>query len=243
MINFFRKIRENLLDEGKITKYLKYALGEIVLVVIGILIALQINNWNEKQDKLKLQQIIIANLNLELRNNLEHLNTAIEVSEKYIRSSETLLLSMNNPNTNQYREEKLDSMLSTLSSSKWKRSNLNISTLEGSGSLNTVENNELKKRIYEWMNQIDDLIILEKRGEYAFQYYIDFIKKNGSWREIDKYMLSQVKGSKLLPSNDHLLMNPEFENSVNDLNIFETHKINMYKKIKVKLIELIEYTS
>ena len=46
MIKFFRNIRQNLLNEGKTTKYLKYAIGEIVLVVIGILIALQINNWN-----------------------------------------------------------------------------------------------------------------------------------------------------------------------------------------------------
>ena len=47
MIKFFRKIRQNLLMENKTGKYLKYAIGEIVLVVIGILIALQINNWNE----------------------------------------------------------------------------------------------------------------------------------------------------------------------------------------------------
>lgn len=47
MIKFFRNIRQNLLAEGKIGKYLKYASGEIILVVIGILIALQINNWNE----------------------------------------------------------------------------------------------------------------------------------------------------------------------------------------------------
>ena len=52
MIKFFRKIRQNLITEGKTGKYLKYAIGEIALVVIGILIALQINNWNEgrKQD-------------------------------------------------------------------------------------------------------------------------------------------------------------------------------------------------
>ena len=49
MIKFFRKIRQNLLSEGKTGKYFKYALGEIILVVIGILIALQINNWNEQQ--------------------------------------------------------------------------------------------------------------------------------------------------------------------------------------------------
>jgi len=46
LINFFRKIRQNLLSEGKTAKYLKYAAGEIILVVIGILIALSINNWN-----------------------------------------------------------------------------------------------------------------------------------------------------------------------------------------------------
>lgn len=49
MIKLFRNIRQNLLAEGKTSKYLKYAIGEIVLVVIGILIALQINNWNEKR--------------------------------------------------------------------------------------------------------------------------------------------------------------------------------------------------
>ena len=63
MINFFRKIRQNLLNEGlpagqagKTTKYLKYAIGEIFLVVIGILIALQINTWN--QNRIKIAQEI-----------------------------------------------------------------------------------------------------------------------------------------------------------------------------------------
>ena len=47
MIKFFRKIRHKLLSDNKFSKYLVYAIGEIVLVVIGILIALSINNWNE----------------------------------------------------------------------------------------------------------------------------------------------------------------------------------------------------
>ena len=49
MIKFFRKIRQQLLSEGKTGKYIKYAIGEIILVVIGILLALQINNWNEQR--------------------------------------------------------------------------------------------------------------------------------------------------------------------------------------------------
>ncbi|MBK7873993.1 MAG: hypothetical protein IPJ74_26755 [Saprospiraceae bacterium] len=47
MLRFFRNIRRRLLDSGSLRKYLVYAVGEIILVVIGILIALQINNWNE----------------------------------------------------------------------------------------------------------------------------------------------------------------------------------------------------
>lgn len=66
MIKFFRVIRQNLLSEGKTGKYLKYAIGEILLVVIGILIALSINNWNENQ-KTKVQ---IKNSLLALKNDL-----------------------------------------------------------------------------------------------------------------------------------------------------------------------------
>jgi len=66
MIKFFRNIRQTLLSEGKTTNYLKYAIGEIVLVVIGILIALQINNWNEDsklshQERVYLQRLLLEN--------------------------------------------------------------------------------------------------------------------------------------------------------------------------------------
>ena len=49
MLHFFRKIRRDLLDNDKFLRYLKYGIGEIILVVIGILIALQVNNWNEER--------------------------------------------------------------------------------------------------------------------------------------------------------------------------------------------------
>ena len=53
MIKFFRKIRFRLMSENKTGKYLKYALGEILLVMIGILLALQVNNWREDRAILK----------------------------------------------------------------------------------------------------------------------------------------------------------------------------------------------
>lgn len=60
MTNFFRRIRKKLADDKKPIKYVRYAIGEIILVVIGILIALQINNWNE-HNKLEAEEIEMLN--------------------------------------------------------------------------------------------------------------------------------------------------------------------------------------
>lgn len=66
MIKFFRKIRQKVLSENRFSKYLIYAIGEIVLVVIGILIAVQINNWNEYNKQQKEEQRILINLKTDI---------------------------------------------------------------------------------------------------------------------------------------------------------------------------------
>ena len=75
MIKFFRKIRQKLLSENKFSKYLLYAIGEIILVVIGILIALQINNWNENRK-----------LNDAKNKTLEHIKKEVLSNQKFIES-------------------------------------------------------------------------------------------------------------------------------------------------------------
>ncbi len=85
MIKFFRHIRKSLIEQNKMSKYFKYAIGEIILVVIGILIALQVNNWNEKRVKLNNETNLITsiveevkafkiNLSSDLKTNNEILN-------------------------------------------------------------------------------------------------------------------------------------------------------------------------
>ena len=66
MIGFFRKIRKQLADDNKPLKYMRYAIGEIVLVVIGILIALQVNNWNEDYK----ESLAIKNVLFEIKEDL-----------------------------------------------------------------------------------------------------------------------------------------------------------------------------
>lgn len=91
MLKFFRQIRQNLLTENKFGKYLLYALGEIFLVVIGILIALQVNVWNEKR-KLETQELKILN---EIKENLivtqKNINDVIQYHQVSIISYKLLL--------------------------------------------------------------------------------------------------------------------------------------------------------
>ena len=84
MIKFFRNTRKILLKEGKITNYLKYAIGEIALVMIGILLALQVNNWNE-QRKLKRE---IADVLIEVRSNL--ISDSLNIHQTYIERAEDI---------------------------------------------------------------------------------------------------------------------------------------------------------
>lgn len=66
MIKFFRKIRYDLMEKNKTGNYLKYAIGEIILVMIGILLALQINNWNNDRIERKLETNILSEILVNL---------------------------------------------------------------------------------------------------------------------------------------------------------------------------------
>ena len=71
MINFFRQFRKKMADDNKPLKYMRYAIGEIVLVVIGILIALQINTWNEGRKERHTERILLMSLKEDLLRNKE----------------------------------------------------------------------------------------------------------------------------------------------------------------------------
>jgi len=90
MINFFRKIRKKLADDNKPLKYARYAVGEIFLVVIGILIALSINNWNEENKKNSLKSTYIKSLESDLENDIIFLNSEIKSIQKDLTKSKSL---------------------------------------------------------------------------------------------------------------------------------------------------------
>ncbi|NND80770.1 MAG: hypothetical protein HKN53_12795 [Maribacter sp.] len=85
MIKFFRRIRYNLMEKGKTGKYVKYAIGEIVLVVIGILIALSINNWNEEWSLKKAEANFYRNTKQQLLDDANNIASELEYNSAYMK--------------------------------------------------------------------------------------------------------------------------------------------------------------
>ena len=107
MLKFFRRIRQEFLAENKTSKYLLYALGEILLVVIGILIALQINNWNELSKLKDLEKVSLIELNNSLEEGVDELNEGIEYCTKIL---DKILLLKKHIHAKKPYEDYLDSL-------------------------------------------------------------------------------------------------------------------------------------
>ena len=96
MIHFFRRIRQGLVNQERIGKYLLYAVGEILLVVIGILIALQVNNWNEERKTRQKEQKILLELKDNLEESLQSFQYRRTVTHREIRMIDRIFHSMDN---------------------------------------------------------------------------------------------------------------------------------------------------
>ena len=156
MIKFFRKIRLSLFSEGETGKYIKYAIGEIILVVIGILIALQINNWNE-QRKIKNAEIeILGNLITELKLNLEELEI-INKQHKSEFDDGIFILKLFGTDVSNVSESKLDSvMYNAFSGYSFEAKDGYIKSLISSNKIDYLQNSELKSYISSFESMVLD---------------------------------------------------------------------------------------
>ena len=163
MIKFFRKIRQNLLSEGKTGKYFKYAIGEIVLVVIGILLALQINNWNEERKENLKEQAILKRLVKEFKSNRKQLLEKIESRNDINQNCNRLLTFYTAPENAQ-----LDSILMYLGSIVPTTYDPIQNDLVKSGSIEIVRSEELKQLLINWST---DVIQLKEVEQMYLRYY------------------------------------------------------------------------
>ena len=236
MIKFFRRIRQKLLTENKFSKYLLYAIGEIILVVIGILIALQINNWNEDRKAKNEEQRIIADLHTEFQNNYEALRIDIERLQRVVDSSRELLDLLQEPEP-RIEELKLDSLISeTLTTPTWNPSFFVMEELKKSGGFAQLQNAELKTALLEWERYYTNLIEFEAGFRRSFHSLVDYLTEQGSIRNVDdKHPGFNVGLSRMSKGNIPLITDYRFENHIDNMHVTSFDELYQYQLAQSKI--------
>lgn len=143
MIRFFKNIRQKFAAENKGMAYLRYAVGEILLVVIGILIALQVNNWNEARKERLIEIKYLKNLKLDLITDLANLDSMI-IDRNTKVSSATTLLTLTPPKSSGQLKA-FETLLSNVYG--WTSFTPRTNTMDeliSSGNLNIIKNDSVK---------------------------------------------------------------------------------------------------
>ena len=153
MIKFFQKIRQNLLIQNKTGKYLKYAFGEIILVVIGILIALQINNWNEGRKADRSEDKALVALKHEFEQNIERLQFICTERDSALAERRVYYDIITNDTIP--AKTKAEADVNGFFGGSWAVQNTVLNGLVNSGAIDNIKNDSLKKLLTLWPNYVN----------------------------------------------------------------------------------------
>lgn len=176
MMKFFRRTRQKLLSENKFSKYLLYAIGEIILVVIGILIALKINNWNEAKKEEAKEQAFLKEINLDFKSNKAQLDSIIGYNKVSLHAGARLLEIMQFFN---YKDPKIDVSNAHIADSiryynnlVWRNISFNpkngsVEALLNSSSFDLIKNDTLRRNLISWKDVLGDYL---EEEEFAVNF-------------------------------------------------------------------------
>ncbi|WP_179345513.1 DUF6090 family protein [Winogradskyella ursingii] len=156
MLKFFRHIRRRLIGDNRFSKYLLYAIGEIILVVIGILIALSINNWNETRKNNLTESDYYCRLLEDFELDRQNIMRLSDESDYKIKISKALLLEL--PKKEKSKEYLIDNYIQGLRTNAFVPSKVTILDITSSGKLNLIKDEELKKTLVRYYAELDNLI-------------------------------------------------------------------------------------
>ncbi|MEM6380769.1 MAG: DUF6090 family protein [Bacteroidota bacterium] len=156
MLKFFRKLRQKLLAENKFTRYLLYAIGEIILVVIGILLALQINTWNENQQRHKEEKKLLIALIEDFKENKIRIEEAISKEEDVVDRSTALIEAMQSKQA-AIDPDQIRNWVASGAKSWWKTEFVTgtYDAMVNSGKIDLLKNEDLKRALSQFSADSD----------------------------------------------------------------------------------------
>ncbi len=221
MIKFFRKIRQNLISEKKFRDYLLYAIGEIVLVVIGILIALTINNNNQNRITREKEQVYLAGLQNEFQTSRFKLQELIKVNRQNFEGAKKIVEYISDEELQPTEKTFSQLLYNTFAFDVvFNPNNSLLNEMINSGSLKDISNAELRRQLTNWISTLDDISKQENDLVIQREKILDMFRRNeNSIRTI--FDLAEVSANEIdVPerknntSNLKLLKSREFENNI-----------------------------
>lgn len=168
MIKFFRKIRQKLLSKNNFGKYMTYAFGEIVLVVIGILIAFQLNNWNEKQKQLKLENEYYCRLLEDVTLDQVQFTALLGLAQDRLGSSNQAVRLLLNPEINKLEIGMQIALATKAIYSDFQPNNSAYEDLKSGANLNIISDKSIIKALNKYFNKVEELkSIIMVNGKHA----------------------------------------------------------------------------
>ncbi|BAO56774.1 DUF6090 family protein [Nonlabens marinus] len=244
MIKFFRKLRWSSLSRKRIPKYLLYATGEILLVVIGILIALQVNDWNENLKNDNKEQLILKDLHLEFQKNKEKLQSVIQHHQEIVDATTQVLNLVGQPEA-AILQHNIDSLLYiTIDHYDFSPNESAISELISSGKLNLITSDNLRLLIFEWVSAVEEKTEgYETMDEMSQTLTLPYITKNGSMKDIDQFGIVKIGHSKFEAVNYKLFKEREFENHMDNQVWGVTNYLLKLKRLEIIINDIVRFTN
>jgi hypothetical protein len=213
---------------------------ELVLVIIGILIALQIDTWNDERIQNNESQALIYNLKVEFEDNLVSLEREIE-QLRVVQNGLVELMEVISNRSEDLTETQVDELLAkSFTSPVWDFSSYVLADLKNSGRLSNISNEKLKLLLFDWERQIGDFNVTTNNYLIYSTDYYRFITKHGSIRNVDALdPNNSISKSKLNVSNLALLDMPEFENNASNFLALSTSLMQDYKAAREKIENII----
>ncbi|MCA0154407.1 hypothetical protein LBV24_14345 [Winogradskyella sp. 2Y89] len=218
MIKFFRKIRYDLMKQNKMGKYFKYAIGEIILVMIGILLALQVNNWNNNRLEAKEEKEVIEKLHADFKENKKILKQFL-IGVKGSSKSQQILMNLIGASKEELYKHNLDSLLYvSFGATEMAFADNTIKNIMQSGKLNLLKNEKIADLLYQW-NTLSEIrkTRITKYDSWSNDKYIPYLLDKISFKQMDMYSgYSWAGKSRVKPDYYPLFQDITFENYVDN---------------------------
>ncbi len=223
MIKFFRRIRYDLMEKNKTGKYFKYAIGEIVLVVIGILIALAINDWNDQKKNAESELIYYCRILEDFVLDKQRINELNDESNYRIELSQKVLLDLDSGMIN--KKQIINQFILASRSEVYEPRNVTFKDLISSGNLKLLNDIAIKNNLIQYYSELEnkEFQLKQNRDEITKKIF-EFVNTSIEIGAIQEFDYVQQ------------LLDPKILQILPDVDWTKDKNSNYYKQLQLALL-------